>query len=102
LPFEPKLVAYPFDVAQLIQYAPTALEHSYEYPLLTAPDLGVPLLLIDPDAYNPRSTRIQPLAPQVGFFFFFVLFLLVVLGFLFYVVYVFCFYFRFVLLFTFD
>jgi RNA polymerase II-associated factor 1 len=55
LPFDPKLVQYPFDPNRFVKYKPTSLERTYKYPLLTEPDLGVPLDLIDPDTYKIPS-----------------------------------------------
>jgi RNA polymerase II-associated factor 1 len=74
LPFDPKLVyapfpsscfrnidfamrfrQYPFDPNRFVKYKPTSLERTFKYPLLTEPDLGVPLDLIDPDTYKVPS-----------------------------------------------
>jgi RNA polymerase II-associated factor 1 len=73
LPFDPKLVygillffwrqgvtfdpcrQYPFDPNRFVKYKPTSLERTFKYPLLTEPDLGVPLDLIDPDTYKIPS-----------------------------------------------
>ena len=37
---------------RFIQYKPTSLERSYKYDLLTEPDLGVTIDLINPDTYK--------------------------------------------------
>lgn len=38
-------------IVRLTEYKPTSLESEYRYPLLTEADLGISLLLIEPDAY---------------------------------------------------
>ena len=56
VPFPPKFLRYPFDPLRYVKYTPTSLEKEYEFPLLTEPDLGIPINLIDPNAYYcPRD-----------------------------------------------
>ena len=39
-------------LSRYVQYNPTSLERSYKFELLTEHDLGVPIDLIDPEAYR--------------------------------------------------
>ncbi|CAK9301284.1 unnamed protein product [Gordionus sp. m RMFG-2023] len=52
VPFEPKLLKYPFDSKRYINYTPTALEKNYKFDIITDHDLGVHIDLIDPDTYK--------------------------------------------------
>ena len=52
IPFDPKFISYPFESERFIQYAPTSLERTYKYELLTEHDLGVHVDLILPEAYE--------------------------------------------------
>lgn len=52
IPFDAKYIVYPFDANRYVQYNPTSLERSCKFELLTEHDLGVPIDLIDPDAYK--------------------------------------------------
>uniref|UniRef100_A0A914XF32 RNA polymerase II-associated factor 1 homolog n=1 Tax=Plectus sambesii TaxID=2011161 RepID=A0A914XF32_9BILA len=53
IPFEPKFLACPFvDLSRFVEYKQTTLEKNYQYELLTEPDLGVKIDLINPDTYH--------------------------------------------------
>eukprot|EP01133_Synstelium_polycarpum_P015256 gene15256-18062_t len=58
IPFEPKFLVIPSDFSRFAQYRTTSLERSYKHPLLTEPNLGIPIDLIDPLIYNPPKTRV--------------------------------------------
>ena len=60
IPFEPKVITYPFEQTRFIQYNATSLERAYKHELLTEHDLGVTIDLINPDTY-----RITPNAPGI-------------------------------------
>jgi len=55
IPFDPKFITYPFDQNRFVQYKATSLEKQHKHDLLTEPDLGVTIDLINPDTY-----RIEP------------------------------------------
>lgn len=55
IPFDAKFISYPFEANRFIHYKPTSLERSYKHDLLTEPDLGVTIDLIDPDTYSMSS-----------------------------------------------
>ncbi|XP_038642014.1 RNA polymerase II-associated factor 1 homolog [Scyliorhinus canicula] len=52
IPFDPKFVTYPFDPNRFVQYKATSLEKQHKHELLTEPDLGVVIDLINPDTYR--------------------------------------------------
>uniref|UniRef100_A0A8C6S9F4 RNA polymerase II-associated factor 1 homolog n=1 Tax=Neogobius melanostomus TaxID=47308 RepID=A0A8C6S9F4_9GOBI len=52
IPFDPKFIAYPFDQHRFVQYKATSLEKQHKHELLTEPDLGVTIDLINPDTYR--------------------------------------------------
>lgn len=52
IPFDAKFIAYPFEANRFIQYKPTSLEKNYKHELLTEPDLGVTIDLINPETYD--------------------------------------------------
>ncbi|KAK1786202.1 hypothetical protein P4O66_017923 [Electrophorus voltai] len=68
IPFDPKFITYPFDQhrhAQMVtqhwqpwfvQYKATSLEKQHKHDLLTEPDLGVTIDLINPDTYRIDSS----------------------------------------------
>lgn len=56
IPFDPKFITYPFDQNRFVQYKATSLEKQHRHDLLTEPDLGVTIDLINPDTY-----RIDPI-----------------------------------------
>ncbi|XP_034025038.1 RNA polymerase II-associated factor 1 homolog [Thalassophryne amazonica] len=58
IPFDPKFITYPFDQHRFVQYKATSLEKQHRHELLTEPDLGVTIDLINPDTY-----RIDPIIP---------------------------------------
>ncbi|XP_061917820.1 RNA polymerase II-associated factor 1 homolog [Entelurus aequoreus] len=57
IPFDPKFITYPFDQHRFVQYKATSLEKQHKHELLTEPDLGVTIDLINPDTYrvDPNS-----------------------------------------------
>jgi hypothetical protein len=64
LPFDPKLLPHTSQRKQMSAYQSTELERAYQQPLLAERDLGIPLLLIDPDVYDaPPGARVT-LAPE--------------------------------------
>jgi len=48
-----------FIIFRFIQYKPTSLEKNYKHELLTEPDLGVTIDLINPETYDidPNGTH---------------------------------------------
>lgn len=48
---EPRMLDYPFDPLRFVKYTPTSLEKNLKHTLLTEADLGIPIDLIDPNAY---------------------------------------------------
>ncbi|XP_071656864.1 RNA polymerase II-associated factor 1 homolog [Patagioenas fasciata] len=52
IPFDPKFITYPFDQSRFVQYKATSLEKQHKHDLLTEPDLGVTIDLINPDTYR--------------------------------------------------
>ncbi|XP_026082898.1 RNA polymerase II-associated factor 1 homolog [Carassius auratus] len=52
IPFDPKFITYPFDQHRFVQYKATSLEKQHRHELLTEPDLGVTIDLINPDTYR--------------------------------------------------
>ncbi|XP_057316702.1 RNA polymerase II-associated factor 1 homolog isoform X1 [Hydractinia symbiolongicarpus] len=74
IPFDAKFITYPFEANRFIQYKPTSLERNYKHELLTEPDLGVTIDLINPETYDidvnaeldPSDERLleEELAPQ--------------------------------------
>lgn len=52
IPFDPKFITYPFDQHRFVQYKATSLEKQHKHDLLTEPDLGVTIDLINPDTYR--------------------------------------------------
>ena len=51
LPFDPKLLEYPFDPERHFIYRPTTLEKEEKQLVLPEPNLGIPMSLIDPLGY---------------------------------------------------
>lgn len=62
IPFDPKLVDADLDIQRFTQYAPTSLEANYTYIFHIAPNMGIPIDLIDPFKYQINSG--QPLARE--------------------------------------
>lgn len=60
IPFDAKFITYPFEGNRFIHYKPTSLERSYKHDLLTEPDLGVTIDLIDPDTYSVTNNELHP------------------------------------------
>eukprot|EP00795_Rhopilema_esculentum_P003503 gene3503-1887_t len=60
IPFDAKFITYPFEGNRFIHYKPTSLERSYKHDLLTEPDLGVTIDLIDPDTYSISNNELHP------------------------------------------
>ncbi|XP_053577693.1 RNA polymerase II-associated factor 1 homolog [Bombina bombina] len=52
IPFDPKFITYPFEQNRFVQYKATSLEKQHKHDLLTEPDLGVTIDLINPDTYR--------------------------------------------------
>uniref|UniRef100_A0A8C2GG69 RNA polymerase II-associated factor 1 homolog n=1 Tax=Cyprinus carpio TaxID=7962 RepID=A0A8C2GG69_CYPCA len=52
IPFDPKFITYPCDQHRFVQYKATSLEKQHKHELLTEPDLGVTIDLINPDTYR--------------------------------------------------
>ncbi|EKX52282.1 hypothetical protein GUITHDRAFT_102185 [Guillardia theta CCMP2712] len=63
LPFEPKFLASQMDVKKLTSYSFTSLEKNFKYSLLTEPNLGIHIDLIEPETYEPPSNG-APLLPE--------------------------------------
>ncbi|KAN0043342.1 hypothetical protein ACTA71_010990 [Dictyostelium dimigraforme] len=59
IPFEPKFLKLSSDFQRFTQYKTTSLERQYKHPLLTEPQLGIPIDLIDPSVYNTPKSPIQ-------------------------------------------
>ncbi len=63
VPQDPKLLQYPFDPMRYVRRGPggSALEKAYSQaaPILSEPDLGVPIDLIDPDQYTVTGEEPQ-------------------------------------------
>jgi len=51
IPFDPKLLSYPFDKLRFVKYQTISLDKNYKHLLHTEPDLGIPVDLIDPSVY---------------------------------------------------
>uniref|UniRef100_G1NI40 RNA polymerase II-associated factor 1 homolog n=1 Tax=Meleagris gallopavo TaxID=9103 RepID=G1NI40_MELGA len=47
-----RFITYPFDQNRFVQYKATSLEKQHKHDLLTEPDLGVTIDLINPDTYR--------------------------------------------------
>ena len=61
------MLNFPFDSMRFVRYAPTSLERNFQHVVLTEPDLGIPIDLIDPDAYKitPEQKGIWSLAKHI-------------------------------------
>jgi len=59
LPFEPKFLAYPSEQNRLTRYSCTTLEKNHKHALLTEPDLGIHIDLIEHETYEPPATGIE-------------------------------------------
>jgi RNA polymerase II-associated factor 1 len=59
LPFEPKFLAYPAEQNRLTRYSCTNLEKSHKHALLTEPDLGIHIDLIEPETYEPPASGVH-------------------------------------------
>eukprot|EP00771_Trimastix_marina_P001843 gnl/Trimastix_PCT/2948.p1 GENE.gnl/Trimastix_PCT/2948~~gnl/Trimastix_PCT/2948.p1 ORF type:complete len:350 (+),score=99.20 gnl/Trimastix_PCT/2948:38-1087(+) len=64
LPFQPKLLSYPPDPNRFVDYAPTSLERRAKHQLLTEPDLGIHIDLIDHAKYAPPAEDPVQLDPE--------------------------------------
>lgn len=64
IPFDPKFVTYPFDPNRFVQYKATSLEKQHKHELLTEPDLGVVIDLINPDTYRIDNNVILDVADE--------------------------------------
>eukprot|EP00960_Hanusia_phi_P054280 762604-Hanusia_phi.AAC.9 len=63
LPFEPKFLTSQMDAQKLTSYSFTSLEKNFKYSLLTEPNLGIHIDLIEPETYEPPSNG-APLLPE--------------------------------------
>lgn len=52
VPFDPKLYTYPFDPMRFVEYKTTSLEKNYKFQILTEPDMGIYIDIIDPNRYK--------------------------------------------------
>eukprot|EP00124_Ichthyophonus_hoferi_P003857 Ihof_evm2s368 gene=Ihof_evmTU2s368 len=52
IPFDAKLLAYPFDPLRFIRYRPSSVEIAHKFDLISESNLNIPIDLIDPDAYH--------------------------------------------------
>lgn len=59
LPFEPKFLAYPSEQNRLTRYSCTNLEKNHQHSLLTEPDLGIHIDLIEHEIYEPPAAGID-------------------------------------------
>ena len=59
LPYEPKFLAYPSEPNRLTKYTCTTLEKNHKHALLTEPDLGIHIDLIEPETYDPPTQGIE-------------------------------------------
>jgi RNA polymerase II-associated factor 1 len=57
IPFDPKMICSPFDPQRFARYKTTSLEIHHQHVLLTEPDLGIPIDLIDPSTYKVPVPR---------------------------------------------
>lgn len=64
IPFDPKFITYPFDQNRFVQYKATSLEKQHKHDLLTEPDLGVTIDLINPDTYRIDTNVLLDLADE--------------------------------------
>lgn len=64
IPFDPKFITYPFDQNRFVQYKATSLEKQHKHDLLTEPDLGVTIDLINPDTYRIDANVLLDLADE--------------------------------------
>ncbi|XP_043918042.1 RNA polymerase II-associated factor 1 homolog [Protopterus annectens] len=60
IPFDPKFITYPFDQNRFVQYKATSLEKQHRHELLTEPDLGVTIDLINPETYRIDLNVLDP------------------------------------------
>lgn len=52
IPFDPKLLQYPFDPLRFVRYIPTTLEKKFKFDMRPEPDLGIHVDLIDIGRYD--------------------------------------------------
>ncbi|XP_075464346.1 RNA polymerase II-associated factor 1 homolog [Ascaphus truei] len=64
IPFDPKFITYPFDQNRFVQYKATSLEKQHKHDLLTEPDLGVTIDLINPDTYRIDANVLLDIADE--------------------------------------
>jgi len=53
VPYDAKCLELPFETERFVQYSTTTLERQHRHQLYTELDLGIPIDLIDPNAYKP-------------------------------------------------
>lgn len=63
VPFDPKLLAYPFESDRFTRYKGTSLESATNLGIRTEPDLGIHVDLLDPYAYVPPNASGAPVNP---------------------------------------
>jgi RNA polymerase II-associated factor 1 len=66
IPFDPKFLNYPFDDLRFAKYVTTSLEKNYKYQLHTESDMGIPIDLIEPNAYKPLGINVDILGDGVS------------------------------------
>eukprot|EP00730_Choanoeca_flexa_P006161 TRINITY_DN12096_c0_g5_i4.p1 TRINITY_DN12096_c0_g5~~TRINITY_DN12096_c0_g5_i4.p1 ORF type:complete len:387 (+),score=99.47 TRINITY_DN12096_c0_g5_i4:76-1236(+) len=64
VPFPPKFLPYTLELERLAEYKGTSLEKRYQFPIQAPADVGVPINLLDLEAFQPSKTGlITPLDP---------------------------------------
>jgi RNA polymerase II-associated factor 1 len=63
IPFDPKMLKYPFEKNRFIKYNITSLEENYKWNIHTEQNLGININLLDPHAYE---SKLPPSAPLPG------------------------------------
>eukprot|EP01118_Nematostelium_gracile_P013254 TRINITY_DN4987_c0_g4_i1.p1 TRINITY_DN4987_c0_g4~~TRINITY_DN4987_c0_g4_i1.p1 ORF type:complete len:362 (-),score=114.00 TRINITY_DN4987_c0_g4_i1:66-1151(-) len=58
IPFDPKFLTYPFNKNRFVKYSTTSLEKNFKSVLHTEPDMGIPIDIIDPNAYKIPEGRV--------------------------------------------
>eukprot|EP00045_Choanoeca_perplexa_P007983 m.73113 g.73113 ORF g.73113 m.73113 type:complete len:432 (-) comp14308_c0_seq1:643-1938(-) len=56
VPFPPKFLPYTLELERLAEYNKTTLEKRYQYPVQAPWDLGIPINLLDDEAFQPSKT----------------------------------------------
>lgn len=58
IPFDPKLLAYPFDPQRFFKYTANSLDRTYKWTMHNEPSLALPIHLIDP-SYQKMTTTLR-------------------------------------------